>query len=53
MADRSVGNPVDAVARAWPAEGLTRVPYWVYSDRALYDAKSKGRNQAVLLAISH
>src|SRR6202040_163120 len=23
--------------RPWPAEGLTRVPYWVYSDRALYD----------------
>jgi anthranilate 1,2-dioxygenase large subunit/terephthalate 1,2-dioxygenase oxygenase component alpha subunit len=26
-------------ARQWPAEGLTRVPYWVYSDRALYDAE--------------
>jgi phenylpropionate dioxygenase-like ring-hydroxylating dioxygenase large terminal subunit len=25
--------------RRWPAEGLTRVPYWVYSDRALYDAE--------------
>src|SRR5262245_14750353 len=22
--------------RQWPAEGLTRVPYWVYSDRDLY-----------------
>ena len=23
--------------RRWPAEGLTRVPYWIYSDRDLYD----------------
>jgi phenylpropionate dioxygenase-like ring-hydroxylating dioxygenase large terminal subunit len=23
--------------RHWPAEGLTRVPYWVYSDRDIYD----------------
>src|SRR5437870_451417 len=23
--------------RHWPAEGLTRVPYWLYSDRDLYD----------------
>jgi phenylpropionate dioxygenase-like ring-hydroxylating dioxygenase large terminal subunit len=23
-------------ARQWPAEGLARVPYWVYSDRDLY-----------------
>ncbi len=23
--------------RQWPAEGLTRVPYWVYSDREIYD----------------
>ena len=23
--------------RAWPAEGLTRIPYWIYSDRAIYD----------------
>jgi phenylpropionate dioxygenase-like ring-hydroxylating dioxygenase large terminal subunit len=23
--------------RRWPAEGLTRVPYWVYGDRDLYD----------------
>jgi len=28
---------VDTAARQWPAEGLTRVPYWVYSNRALYD----------------
>jgi anthranilate 1,2-dioxygenase large subunit len=24
------------VARRWPAEGVVRVPYWVYSDRDLY-----------------
>jgi phenylpropionate dioxygenase-like ring-hydroxylating dioxygenase large terminal subunit len=23
--------------RHWPAEGLTRVPYWLYSDRDLYE----------------
>ena len=23
-------------ARIWPAEGLTRVPYWVYQDEDLY-----------------
>src|SRR5258708_21341244 len=22
--------------RSWPAEGLTRIPYWIYSDRDLY-----------------
>ena len=27
-----VANP-----RAWPSDSLTRVPYWVYSDQALYD----------------
>jgi anthranilate 1,2-dioxygenase large subunit/terephthalate 1,2-dioxygenase oxygenase component alpha subunit len=27
----SAGN-----VRAWPAEGLSRVPYWVYSDAGLY-----------------
>jgi len=27
---------VHAARRQWPAEGLTRVPYWVYSDRELY-----------------
>ncbi len=28
---------IAAAARHWPAEGLTRVPYWVYADRDLYD----------------
>src|ERR1700748_2260108 len=23
-------------SRRWPAEGLTRVPYWLYTDRELY-----------------
>jgi phenylpropionate dioxygenase-like ring-hydroxylating dioxygenase large terminal subunit len=26
-------------SRHWPAEGLTRVPYWVYSDREIYQAE--------------
>src|ERR1700704_503851 len=25
-----------AISHQWPAEGLTRVPYWVYSDRDIY-----------------
>ncbi|MGA6967044.1 MAG: Rieske 2Fe-2S domain-containing protein, partial [Xanthobacteraceae bacterium] len=24
-------------SRRWPAEGLTRVPYWVYSDAEIYE----------------
>src|SRR5262244_632728 len=28
---------VHTTLRQWPAEGLTRVPYWVYSDRDLYE----------------
>ena len=23
-------------SRAWPAEGVTRVPYWVYQDEDIY-----------------
>src|SRR3982075_1477373 len=26
-----------AISHQWPAEGLTRVPYWVYSDRGIYE----------------
>jgi len=28
---------IHTAPRQWPAEGLTRVPYWVYSDRDLYE----------------
>src|SRR6266851_6337989 len=28
---------IAAGVREWPAEGLTRVPYWVYCDREIYD----------------
>jgi anthranilate 1,2-dioxygenase large subunit len=28
-------------SRDWPAEGLTRVPYWVYSDQDLYDEEQE------------
>jgi phenylpropionate dioxygenase-like ring-hydroxylating dioxygenase large terminal subunit len=30
-----------AEARHWPEEGVTRVPYWVYSDRDLYDLEQE------------
>jgi phenylpropionate dioxygenase-like ring-hydroxylating dioxygenase large terminal subunit len=26
-----------AASRHWPAEGLTRVPYWLYADRDIYE----------------
>src|SRR5216683_807390 len=32
---------VHTAMRQWPAEGLTRVPYWVYSDGALYDEEQE------------
>ena len=28
---------MEATAHRWPEEGLTRVPYWVYSDHGLYE----------------
>ena len=28
--------PVVPESRAWPAEGLTRVPYWIYQDETIY-----------------
>jgi phenylpropionate dioxygenase-like ring-hydroxylating dioxygenase large terminal subunit len=37
MAMSSQGSP--AAERQWPAEGVTRVPYWVYADPALYAAE--------------
>ena len=30
---------ISSTLRRWPPEGLTRVPYWVYSDAAIYDAE--------------
>jgi phenylpropionate dioxygenase-like ring-hydroxylating dioxygenase large terminal subunit len=30
-----------AEARHWPEEGVTRVPYWVYSDRELYEREQE------------
>ena len=37
--------------RTWPAEGLTRIPYWIYSDRDLYDEEQeKKRNRYALVA---
>src|SRR5262245_51048256 len=28
--------PTSAASRTWPAEGLTRVPYWIYQDADVY-----------------
>jgi phenylpropionate dioxygenase-like ring-hydroxylating dioxygenase large terminal subunit len=32
---------IHAARRQWPAEGLTRVPYWLYTDPALYDEEQE------------
>jgi anthranilate 1,2-dioxygenase large subunit len=32
--------PIPA-ARVWPSEGVTRVPYWVYQDEAIYRAEQE------------
>jgi phenylpropionate dioxygenase-like ring-hydroxylating dioxygenase large terminal subunit len=41
MQSRAVGMEqamtTAAGVREWPAEGLTRVPYWLYGDPAIYD----------------
>jgi len=33
-----------STSRVWPAEGLTRVPYWIYSDRDIYEATAQQGN---------
>jgi phenylpropionate dioxygenase-like ring-hydroxylating dioxygenase large terminal subunit len=34
---RAMNSPLELRgARAWPAEGITRVPYWVYQDQDVY-----------------
>jgi salicylate 5-hydroxylase large subunit len=30
---------MNAINRAWPASGTSHVPYWVYTDRAVYEAE--------------
>ncbi|ARP77584.1 aromatic ring-hydroxylating dioxygenase subunit alpha [Bordetella genomosp. 6] len=30
-------NPAASAARQWPAEGWTRVPFWVYTDAQVYE----------------
>jgi anthranilate 1,2-dioxygenase large subunit/terephthalate 1,2-dioxygenase oxygenase component alpha subunit len=32
---------IQSTQRCWPAEGVVRVPYWVYSDRDLYAAEQE------------
>ena len=36
MTNAGEGMGLASCSRQWPAEGLTRVPYWVYSDAELY-----------------
>ena len=32
---------MEAEARHWPTEGIVRVPYWIYSDRDLYEEEQE------------
>ena len=34
-------SSIDTEVRAWPAEGVTRVPYWVYSDKDIYEREQR------------
>lgn len=34
-------SSVDTETRTWPAEGVTRVPYWVYADQAIYEREQR------------
>jgi salicylate 5-hydroxylase large subunit len=31
--------PINAVARRWPEEGETKIPYWVYTDKGIYQSE--------------
>lgn len=33
---QTISNTSSLVARGWPAEGHTRIPYWVYTDQSVY-----------------
>src|SRR5271154_2675016 len=35
------GPPNAAAGLVWPGEGVTRVPYWVYSDAGTYDLEQE------------
>jgi hypothetical protein len=37
----AMNAPSPAGSRTWPAEGLTRVPYWVYQDEELYHSEQE------------
>jgi salicylate 5-hydroxylase large subunit len=39
----SLGTEMDAplVQRQWPPEGISRVPFWVYSDSAIYEREQQ------------
>ena len=33
--------PIEPSARRWPAEGVTRIPYWAYSDPEIYQREQE------------
>jgi phenylpropionate dioxygenase-like ring-hydroxylating dioxygenase large terminal subunit len=41
MSTTASGHAVGEQARAWPTEGLRRVPYWAYQDPAIYAAEQE------------
>jgi anthranilate 1,2-dioxygenase large subunit len=38
--DRTIGEGARGV-RAWPGDGVTRVPYWIFQDRDIYAAEQR------------
>ncbi|MBC9881388.1 Rieske 2Fe-2S domain-containing protein [Bradyrhizobium sp. INPA01-394B] len=41
MLDQVARTAIEAGFPAWPTDGVTRVPYWVFQDRAIYAAEQK------------
>ena len=34
-------QPVARIERSWPKEGISRIPYWIYTDPAVYDLEQQ------------
>jgi anthranilate 1,2-dioxygenase large subunit len=41
MLDQISRQDSEPVGRNWPEEGLTRVPYWIFQDQAIYAAEQR------------
>ncbi|HLZ05453.1 MAG TPA: aromatic ring-hydroxylating dioxygenase subunit alpha [Bradyrhizobium sp.] len=41
MLDQVSHTTADSHGRAWPCDGMTRVPYWIFQERDIYAAEQK------------